>query len=168
MKYLAYLSVLMLVGCTASYQQSSVNESNAKLLIDNPVFISTPDDGWYSDKEYRNSGRMTATETRAAFVKHSSDVAIINNCAAEECFEQITAKSGYLVVPVILHWEDRATEWSGKRDRIEIQLRIYDVATREELASTVFSGKSKWMTFGGDHPQDLLPKPLNKYVGSLY
>ncbi|WP_254924651.1 DUF4823 domain-containing protein [Aeromonas sp. A35_P] len=29
-------------------------------------------------------------------------------------------------------------------------------------------GKSKWATFGGDHPQDLLPEPTEKYVNSLY
>jgi Domain of unknown function (DUF4823) len=36
------------------------------------------------------------------------------------------------------------------------------------VASTLISGQSKWATFGGDHPQDLLPEPLNSYVESLY
>lgn len=41
----------------------------------------------------------------------------------------------------------RATEWSGKPDRIEIQISIYD-DRRNEVATTVVSGKSKWVTFG--------------------
>lgn len=34
---------------------------------------------------------------------------------------QVAAVDGgfaYLVLPTLLHWEDRATEWSGKRDQI--------------------------------------------------
>jgi hypothetical protein len=70
--------------------------------------------------------------------------------------------------PVILHWEERNTEWSGKPDRIEIQVLIYDTTTREVIASSRFSGKSKWATFGGDHPQELLPEPTNEFVDNLY
>ena len=70
--------------------------------------------------------------------------------------------------PEILHWEDRATEWSGKSDRIEIQLVIYDAVTRKELANSSYTGTSKWATFGGDHPQDLLPEPTYQYVNGLY
>ena len=71
-------------------------------------------------------------------------------------------------MPEILHWEDRNTEWSGIKDKIEIKLVVYDAATGNELASTIIAGKIKWATFGGDHPQDLLPEPLKRYVESLY
>jgi hypothetical protein len=67
-----------------------------------------------------------------------------------------------------LHWEDRATEWSGKSDRLEIQLVIFNVHTGDELANATLTGKSKWATFGGDHPQDLLENPILEYVASLY
>jgi hypothetical protein len=30
------------------------------------------------------------------------------------------------------------------------------------------SGRSGWATLGGDHPQDLLPKPVGEYVASLF
>ena len=78
------------------------------------------------------------------------------------------AQYRYYVAPEILHWEDRATEWSGRPDRIEVQISIYDVNMQTEIASSVITGKSAWATFGGDHPQDLLPEPTNAYVASLY
>jgi Domain of unknown function (DUF4823) len=74
----------------------------------------------------------------------------------------------YYVVSEILHWEDHATEWSGLPDKIEVKIMVYDGGTGKELASTLIAGESKWATFGGDHPQDLLPEPLNSYVESLY
>ncbi len=73
-----------------------------------------------------------------------------------------------MVTTEILHWEDRATEWSGRPDRVEVQISVYDTSTREEVASSSYSGKSKWATFGGDHPQDLLSEPTDNYVRSLY
>lgn len=69
---------------------------------------------------------------------------------------------------MILHWEDRATEWSGKKDKIEIKLSIYGAEGNQEIAGTIIGGKSKWATFGGDHPQDLLPEPIQAYVDTLY
>ena len=62
----------------------------------------------------------------------------------------------------------RATEWSGIPDKIEVKIIVYDGGTGKEVGSTLISGRSKWATFGGDHPQDLLPEPLNSYVESLY
>ena len=96
-------------------------------------------------------------------------MAVSDECSGIECFSLIDeSKFGYFVDPVILHWEDRSTEWSGKSDRLEVQLKIVDVVSRGEIASTVISGKSKWLTFGGDHPQDLLKSPIEGYVESLY
>ena len=112
---------------------------------------------------------MTANEIRAAFSKYTSSVDVTDSCHGDDCLNGInTKKYGYYVRPVILHWEERATEWSGKPDRIEIQIVIYDAVTKNELANSSYTGKSKWATFGGDHPQDLLPEPTNKHVKSLY
>ncbi|MOA60072.1 hypothetical protein D3C78_1848620 [compost metagenome] len=51
---------------------------------------------------------------------------------------------------------------------IEIQVVIYDTLSKKNIANSSFKGKSKWATFGGDHPQDLLPEPAEKYVNALY
>jgi len=74
----------------------------------------------------------------------------------------------YVFEPTILHWEDRATEWSGKLDRIKIRLVVWSVKSGEVISSTVLSASSKWATFGGDHPQDLLPGTITPYVNKLF
>jgi hypothetical protein len=70
------------------------------------------------------------------------------------------------VVPTILGWEDRATEWSGLPDRIKIELRTIDPAGRSRDA-TIVSGSSKWATLGGDHPQDMLAPALAPWASEL-
>jgi hypothetical protein len=74
----------------------------------------------------------------------------------------------YLIDPSIAHWEDRATEWSGISDKVELQISIYDTATGRLIERGTVSGRSGLATLGGDHPQDLLPPPVNQYVDSLF
>ena len=101
--------------------------------------------------------------------KNVRKVDLADDCREDECLSKIDIeKYAYFIKPVILSWEDRATEWSGRPDRIEIQLVIYDAVTKQELASSSYTGRSKVATLGGDHPQDLLEEPTNAYVNSLY
>lgn len=168
-KYLFIPLILFVTGCASTYKHRELQPVEAKLDKMKGVIISLPKAGRYGDIHYQNSGIMTAGAIKAAFSKHASKVDLVNNCNAEICLNSIdTEIYGYYVMPKILHWEERATEWSGKSDRIEVQIVIYDAITKKELANSSYTGKSKWATFGGDHPQDLLPDPTNEYVNGLY
>lgn len=156
-------------GCAATYKHNAITEPDAKLVRGKSVVIATPSNGFYENKEYPSSGKMTANAIRNAFVRFTNSVSISPRCKDLDCIRNDRSRGyDYYVIPEILHWEDRATEWSGIPDRIEIKVSIYDSHSTRELASTIISGKSKWATFGGDHPQDLLPEPLGIYIGSLY
>ena len=162
-------AIMFLSGCSSSYKYYEYQPPKVKLAQNVGVLISTPENGWYDLTEYRNSGRMTANVIRRAFSKNTQKVAVTTSCKGKECLSSIDMnKYGYYVEPIILHWEDRATEWSGKSDKIEIQIITYDLSTKKEIADTIFSGKSKFMTLGGDHPQDLLEEPTHKYIETLY
>jgi hypothetical protein len=171
MKSLAcYISVILIIsGCSSTYHQRVVTDTPSRLENNKGVFISTPDNGYYGSTQYQGSGQMTADAVKAVFLKHTDHVHVTTKCHGGSCFKMIPIdKYQYYVQPNILHWEDRATEWSGKKDVLEIKITIYDAITKEALSSAVLSGKSKWGTFGGDHPQDLLAEPINDYVESLY
>ena len=163
------VAILVLSGCAARYDQVNLSVPDTKFSKDGPVIIATPANGYYETTEYRSSGRMTALAVKSAFSKHSRNTKIAKDCEDLACLkEKYPNEFRYYVVPEILQWEDRATEWSGIPDRIEVQVSIYEQGTWKDISSTQITGKSKWATFGGDHPQDLLPKPLNSYVDSLY
>jgi hypothetical protein len=74
----------------------------------------------------------------------------------------------YLVYPTILEWEDRATEWSMLPDRASINVDIVDVTDGRTIESVVINDKSGIATLGGDHPQDLLPIPVEEFVSTLF
>ena len=161
--------LVLLAGCSATYTHEVVSDPRVTLDRGKGVFISTPKTGWYGRTEYRDSGKMTANAIKAAFSRFTSNVVVTEQCTGMDCLKVIqTDRYGYYVEPQILHWEDRATEWSGLPDRIEIKISVYDASLGTELASSVLAGRSKWATFGGDHPQDLLPEPVGSYVNALY
>lgn len=166
-KVLVVVAAILATGCTAKYAQTDVAINPVKLDRQIAVTIATPADGRYESKIYQASGEMTAAAVRNAFSLYSNQVVVAESCRDIDCLRQ-QGQPGYYVVPEILHWEDRATEWSGIPDKIQVKLSIYGQESHAPLASTVIAGKSKWATFGGDHPQDLLHKPIAEYVKAQY
>jgi len=162
-------SAILLAGCSAKYSTNNIQERTEHLVKDVSVVISQPTDGVYETHTYSGSGRATADAVKAAFLRHSDNVTVFADCDDVTCLKANHSISrGYYVVPQILHWEDRATEWSGIPDKIEVKITVYNAESNNRVASTIINGKSKWATFGGDHPQDLLPEPINMFVSSLY
>jgi Domain of unknown function (DUF4823) len=163
------LLAIAATGCTSTYTQSTLASPTVKLAVGKIIAIANPANGSYGGKEYAGSGQSTATAVRAAFAKFAKETSVIAECQTVSCLtEKVGATADYLVVPEILRWEDRATEWSGIKDKLEVKLSVYDAKSGKELAASALAGKSKWATFGGDHPQDLLPDPIDRYVESLF
>jgi hypothetical protein len=159
----------LLAACASTYNQNLVTPAAGKLQRGKAVLIATPKSGSYENHQYFASGRQTADAAKAAFGRFSERVSVSSRCSELACLQdEAMGGADYFVVPRILHWEDRNTEWSGKPDRIEIGLVVAEARGAGILASVVLTGQSKWATFGGDHPQDLLPEPIKAFVDSLY
>ena len=171
MKKLALLGVLIfLVGCSSNYVVQPIETPNKSLGGTSEVYVMVPKDGQYGTTVYFGSGQMTAQAIHAALTSKVKKVYVAN--AVEDLEDALqNAKEmqfTYVFQPIILHWEDRATEWSGRPDQITLKYTVFDVATTEPVASTTISGTSKWATFGGDHPQDLVPVPTQTFVNQVF
>lgn len=164
--------VLALSACVSKYKQVELSSTaiRPQLSIEDSVFVATPENGRYGSTLYTASGSYTADAFRKAFSRQVKDVYLEGNPQSFEESLKNAQEKGYkkLAYPEIEHWEDRATEWSSKPDRIEIKVRIADVSSGEVLDTILLVGSSKWATMGGDHPQELLEKPVTEYVDSLY
>lgn len=167
-KYVVVVLAILATGCASTYTKDTLTSPSVQLQSGVIVAIGTPEDGSYGGEPYPESGQATALAVRAAFSRHASEAVVLPGCRILSCLRDAAPRAAYFVVPEILHWEDRATEWSGKKDKLEVKLSVYGSQSDSPLASTIISGKSKWMTFGGDHPQDLLPEPINTYVETLF
>jgi hypothetical protein len=169
-KIAVVLLVLFVFGCADSHRVSPTNKSSEKLSSSEFAYVVVPQDGRYGATNYTGSGQTVAQIVASAFAKHINRVEIGQKLEQPDAVVANAQELGatYLVTPMIVHWEDRATEWSLKSDKVEVKITVHDVASGRMLASAVVSGSSGLATFGGDHPQDLLPEPMDSYVGSLF
>lgn len=174
MKSAFVLFALTLVLTTACADSSSFVRSDpavqVRLEAEQRVYVALPDDGKFEDRVYASSGKATAEAIFDAFLRGTQRVRIGGQVEDREGALASAEEGGddFIAFTTILHWEDRATEWSGRPDRMSIRIEILDAKTGERVDSAVLEGKSGLATFGGDHPQDLLDSPVNAFVSSLY
>lgn len=163
-------AIAFLSGCADSHRWSPVQTGAAPISTKNSFYISTPADGQYGDHTYQGSGRNTAQIIYGALARHTHSVRI--GPSADNYDDALrsarTAGQDILILPSILHWEDRATEWSMIPDKVELKIDVIQVSSGETLSSGVVEGKSGLATFGGDHPQDLLPEPVGEWIKTLF
>jgi len=162
---------IFLAGCADSHQLIKLNSvASVKLNESGSVYVAVPTDGAYGSINYHGSGINTAQIIQSAFFRKVQHVEVAQKHEKiSKAMEYAKNKNfEYLVVPTILHWEDRATEWSAIPDQVEVKIEIIELSSGRTIVSGIAKGKSGIATLGGDHPQDLLPKPIEEFVTSLY
>ena len=161
----------LLVGCTASYQVNDLSGAAAVHLDRTKgVYVAVPQDGAYGTTVSLGSGQIVAQAVADAFSGLAARVHIAESAVGED-HSIVAAKSlnaKYLIEPVIVHWEERATEWSGRPSRMAIRLSIIDVTTGDQVTSSAIEGRSRIVSFTATSPESLLRDPLARYVRGLY
>lgn len=170
-KVLLSLIIIFISSCADTTQLLRNGVSTIHLKKSKSIYISVSRDGRYGNQNYHGSGINVSQLILMSFSKFGKNNIEIGS--EHQSFKESLSFAkdhdyGYLIVPSILEWEDRATEWSGIPDKVSIKISIIDVSSGEIIDSVIIKGKSGVATFGGDHPQDLLPKPIEQYTASLY
>jgi hypothetical protein len=162
--------VFTLSACADTYQLLRTDLEKPKLDRSKTVYVLVPKDGRYGQIDYAGSGLSTAQVVVMSFSQYFVKVESGRTFQTYEDALKSSRQAGaaYLIVPTILEWEDRATEWSGIPDKASVKISIINIATGETVDSVIIKSKSGLATFGGDHPQDLLPKPISEYVKYLF
>ena len=165
--------VLLMQACSNTYKLEAlpldsapgiVSSSEPMMGVGDEVAIALPKDGQYGETVYAGSGNMV----RLAVINclSSKGLLVVTTDEAGVAVAKRAEVHKWQVKPIILEWEDRATEWSGKPDRIRIELQTTDSDGRI-CDRVVVSGVSKWATFGGDHPQDMLTPAISPWASRL-
>jgi hypothetical protein len=160
----------ILVACGSSHQATTLgDQQSARLDPGRAILITVPPDGRYGETVYAGSGEAAARALQRALLVRGGQVEV-GSAAASQYAALAAARSAqaaYLIFPVITHWEDRATEWSGLPDRIEVVVSVIDVPAGRLIMRSALTGRSSWWTLGGDKPQDLLTTPATAFAASL-
>jgi len=167
--FLAICVMFVGAACSHKYKVDAINAPNKLIPANSHYYVMLPKDGQYGTTEYIGSSSMVVSAVEAVLTGRSGKVTkAISVESMEEALESAKlSNSDYIFRPIIVHWEDRATEWSGRPDRITMRYTILDAETGDEIASTLARASSKWGTFGGDHPQDLVPETVEAFINSV-
>ena len=164
---LAFIALLF-ISCTSTYKYDFNNPSNEILEKNKEIAVSVSEDGFYGSDIYNGSGRTLSNTIRQQLKKYSSNIVITKDKETLKDFtDEEIENYDYIVIPEILHWEDRATAWSGLPDRVEVSIEIYD-SKRNLLKSAILTGKSASMTLGSTDPSELLEEPLSAFFKSVF
>lgn len=147
--------IALLGGCVADYKADKALKEKID-LEGAKVVIVTPADGTDSkSRKYAGSGRLLAAALQTVLEERG---ATVGNAPG--------VKRTITITPRIDMWEDRVTEWSGKSDLLEINLRVAEGG--KTIDERTLRAKSKWVTFGGDHPQEMLTDLFRKWANNVF
>jgi hypothetical protein len=96
-------AMVLLSGCYVSNREIKYSIKGA-VPVGTAISVTTPEDGIYMEDVYPNSGKVVARKLVAALTPYYPGSTLSST----------GSRSVYLIEPKILHWEDRATEWSGE------------------------------------------------------
>jgi hypothetical protein len=164
-------AALLLSGCKSTYSEKNMTaEAPPILRTTTRIYVAIPFDASFKEKVAQGSGKATAQAFFAAFSRHIRGTFLSRvPQSLDEALDAARAfNAEYLVYPNIVQWEDRATEWSGRRDRLTLKVDLIDLATSSLVFSREISATGKWMSDGGDTPTDLLDEPAQQYVNALF
>lgn len=161
------ISVALVGGCASEFEVRRSNPSTKppELSRTDSVYVVLPADGTSGTNSSFGPGHYAATAVAEFFAK-SCGKAVTGDKVELPDEGLATARSRqftYCANPKILHWEDRATEWSGKRDKASLGLTITRVSTGQVIDDATIEGIGTWWTLGGLHPQDLLDRMMDQY-----
>ena len=165
-------SIVLMVLLAACANVTEINRnvsSEVRLDPSKSTYVAIPKDGRYGSTKYSESGDTAANLVMTGFLRHMAHIETgIKYQTYEEALSYAKKqKHTYLITLTILHWERRATAWSGKPTKASLRIVITDVGTGKQLDSVVIDARTSAVRMTSAQPQDVLPKPISQYVDSI-
>ena len=158
-------------GCQSTYSDRQVSNEPVPMLRSNTrVYVGMPFDATDRKDVAYQSGRQVAEAIHTAFARNTRPVFISRTpeSLGEALDSARKVNADYLAYPTIQLWLDRATEWSGRRDKLKLRVDLIELETSQVVYAKEIEAAGKWMTDGGDTPADLVQQPVEHFVNTLF
>ena len=171
MRKLAYLLILMVLGCGTTTQTTGGVSSGKQITPSSKILVvGFPDAVDKGGSTIGGSGGAATAAIRDALLKRGySPIVGDSHTLAEAFTEAQKLSSVYVLRGSLIGWEDNATGWSARPDTAGLSLELYDSSSRELVGSASNTAKSSAIEFVPGAPDRLLPEittaTLNKLFG---
>lgn len=150
---------MQLGGCAYTHAIYSSESHVPRLTAASRLCVLSAIDGVYQGDPYEGSGKEVAVRVKNALAMPIPQTRLIDSTDEIEGAQRCTESGAqYMLAPSIQHWEDRATQWSGLRDLIRIQVRLIQLQPPPPkiLKTGYFEARNGWLTFVNNPPEELL------------
>lgn len=145
-------------------------DSGAAFSRGDSFYVASANNGIYSETEYPFSGFETASAAYSALSGLSSRVGKSVGIKSLDAALKEAREGGFKILFMceILHWEDRASGFSGVPDRAEVKVSAVEVSTGKVLDCAVIEAVGTDASFSSVRPADLIRAPISEYARSLF
>lgn len=164
---LILLPLLFLTACDSTYELINDKPNSIKMERDKAILVTTAENGYFENKEYKQSGKKTTQAISTKLRRYASTVSITQSKTFKKIDTDILLDYDYVIVPEIYHWEDRATNMNFMPDKIVLGITVYD-NTGFMLNHIEIKGESTKVTFANNDPIDLVNESLDIYIRKLF
>jgi hypothetical protein len=167
------LAMMAGMSCGPNVSVRPASDTTASVGGNDRVCVATAADGRHEMRVYAGSGQKVTTRTADALRQRHADVVIIGMGDLQQLSEECRSQDGrFVIVPEIRTWEDRASGWSGRPDRVEVQLTLHDAASGTEVRSVSVAAQtgywsSAFTEWGNRPPEALLGEEFDKAAVGL-
>ena len=172
MKYvMTAILVMLMAGCSVP---RNVREGGAvsgqQVDAHKTVLVLSVKDGQEQGQAPAvGSGRGMAAALRKALSEHGIPLSISQSTDLSEGLNEAKQGDfGYVLQCVITLWEDNATAWSGKGDKLNISVEMYDAKTHRLVAASSDKRTATGATFVSGSPDRLMDQVATGALGRLY
>lgn len=165
------VAVLLCFCATACARMNimPISESAQKLDRAGKILVVTGIDGKFGSTIYTGTGDEFASLVMVEFAKYATKYEIFPHMPLINAISAAKEKdTKYVVIPEILHYEDRNTPWSGRLDQITVKVSVYLAEDGSMVQSSMITANNQWATFVDNRPMVLIYKPLAELVKNFY
>lgn len=163
--------VALISGCVSFQRKTTGQWAPGQSLVQNPSVVIVP----LADVVEQGEGPVAATGAeftsaiRDNLLSHGVKVTVADGTALKDAFDSAaTLGYAYVLKGAILQWEDNATEWSGKPDRAGLSLELYNVASRQLVASAAHNMNGSSMALASLSPHRFVPELVDQSLGRIF
>lgn len=163
---------LFLTACTGSRYHTTPQGGlpHATLERQAKVLVAVPADGDYQGEVYAGSGLQVAKLFEKHLNSRSRATTLASGLVGKETAitkaQELTCQ--YVLIPIILNWEPRASTWSGRPGRATVIVSIYDVSKSADgtlINDTRLEVQGK--NYHTQHPIELMNKIIADYIQKI-
>lgn len=170
MKRFIFFSIacVFFFSCSPLYNVSTSNKASGLFGNGTKVLLLTSQDGVSGSDVSKGSGVTLSSRIQSQLLSKQCQVKNDRDHDSILDIETETAsKYDYIIVPVINLWEDNATAWSGKPDKLNFTILIYNSA-KELITSADLDGQSAAAVIDENDPSELIDPLLQDYLKNMF